>query len=64
MSNQTPHEAPRRTPPPPPVSDRLADAYDPELSMSLFKDWREVGQDPKNDKPKRSIFGFLKANLR
>ncbi len=32
--------------------------------MSLFKDWREVGQDPKNDKPKRSIFGFLKANLR
>ncbi len=64
MSNQMPNEAHRGAPPPPPVSDRLADAYDPELSMSLFKDWREVGQDPKKGKPKRNIFGFLKANLR
>jgi len=64
MPNQTSQDVNRQTPPPPPISDRLADAHDPELSMDLFKDWREVGQDPKNGKLRRNIWGFLKANLR
>jgi len=64
MRNQTSQDVKTHTPPPPPISDRLSDAHDPDLSMDLFKDWREVGQDPKNGKLKRNIFGFLKANLR